>query len=142
MNTSILLAASDKITEWFRFLQEYGYVLSKSEMINESKFEIILINDEKKKKINIGIWNSGNTTRFFLTISIVRIPYVVVNDFVDFDTFLQKNNISVPASLDGDAINQANIGKYIEAYADLFQSYGIELITTDKQFPHYFPEWT
>ncbi len=38
--------------------------------------------------------------------------------------------------------NIENANKYIKDYADLFKKYGIELIISDKQFPHYFPEWT
>jgi uncharacterized protein (DUF1330 family) len=56
--------------------------------------------------------------------------------------FLDKNKIKHPDALEATQKNIENANKYIEAYADLFKKYGAELIATDKQFPHYYPEWT
>ena len=65
-----------------------------------------------------------------------------LNDFIAFDIYLKKNNIPFELILEGDQINLMKIDKYISNYVDLFKKFGIKLIETDKQFPHYFPEWT
>jgi hypothetical protein len=77
-----------------------------------------------------------------LSVSVIREPYLHVNDFISFDAFLRKNKISSLPGLKGDKINEEIIAKYIEQYSELFRKYGIALIESDKQFPGYFPQWT
>ena len=57
-------------------------------------------------------------------------------------TYFDKNNIKRPETLESNQRNLENTNEYIKTYAELFKKYGIELIISDKQFPHYFPEWT
>jgi len=142
MDTSFLSHLSNNLKQLFTFLQDYGYMLSKSEMISDEEFKLTYINEEKGKEIYISLCNSSNTQRFFIYIAIIRIPHLVVHDFVSFNVFMDKNTIKRPELLEGTQRNIENANKYIKDYADLFKKYGIELIISDKQFPHYFPEWT
>jgi len=43
--TSLFLLASERTKELFKFLQEYGYVLSRSEVVNVGNYENILSNE-------------------------------------------------------------------------------------------------
>ena len=142
MNTSLLLTTSNKTKELFQFLQHYGYLLSEDTSINEAEIKLLYANNIVNKKVDIRLYNYADVGRFFLNIFVIRIPYLTVNDLIDLSTYFDKNNIKSPEPLEGGQRNIEHANRYIEAYADLFKQYGIKLITTDEQFPHYFPEWT
>lgn len=137
-----LLTTSNKVKESFNFLQEYNYKLLEYKKISNEEYQIVYDNKGINKNINISICNYEDVKRFFMTISIIREPYLDVNDFISFEVFLTKQNIKHTTALEGDQINNANLSLYVEEYANLFKRYGIELINTNERFPHYFPEWT
>ena len=142
MNKFSVSLLEDNFKQCFTFLGDYDYVLSYCEMITENQLKLVFINKIKEKEILISICISEYTKNFYIYIAIVRIPYLVDFDFVDFDIYLDKNKIKHPNLLEEDEQNNENANKYIETYAELFKEYGIELIISDKQFPHYFPERT
>jgi hypothetical protein len=134
--------AKDKILNSFRVLEQLGYVIVKHGFSDKDEFVINFGNSITKKDIDFTISDSEDVNRFYLIISIIRKPYLVVNDFIAFDVYLKKNNIPFKDALEGDEINEASIEEYINDYSELFKIHGINLITSDQQFPHYFPEWT
>lgn len=142
MDTSLLIAASNTVKESFEFFQEYGYILSEFKITNNEECKIVYTNNEKSKDIKFSVCNYNDVQRFFITISIVRIPYIVAHDLVSFDVFMDKNHIKHPESLEGVQRNIENANRYIEHSAHLFKEHCMKLITSNKQFPHYFPEWT
>lgn len=99
---------------------------------------------KKARSINdqIRLYNHDDVERFFLNAFITKLPYSTVNDLIDMTTYFDKSNIKLPEVLENNQRNCKNVNEYIKTYAELFEKYAIELITTDKQFPHYFPEWT
>ena len=141
MASSFLKSLSNNFKHSFNFLKNYGYVF-KFEMLTDDEFELTYTNEEIGKEIYISLCDSSDTHRFFVIIAIIRIPYSSVQNYISFDVYLTKNNIEHPEALEGNQKNTENANAYVEAYANLFKQHGIKLITTDKQFPHYFPEWT
>jgi hypothetical protein len=141
MQMELLNSAKEKILNYFNFLNLLGYEFEKSE-VKANNLEIYFRGRVTNKVINLIITNSERTNRFFITISIIRSPYLEVNDFVDFDIYLKKNRIAFKDSLIASEINEVEINQYIQEYSDLFKKNGTKLITTNEQFPHYFPEWT
>lgn len=142
MNTSLLLLAGESAKEWFKFLYNYGYVIIEYKIINSSEFKIVYINSVVNKKVDIRLYNYDDVERFFLNAFITKLPYSTVNDLIDMTIYFDKNNINHPEALEGNQRNFENANEYMKTYTELFKKYGIELITTDKQFPHYFTEWT
>ena len=142
MRDVLINDARNKLLNFFQFLEPLGYELENYGVNADRRFGIHFKNDKIKKSIDFTISDSEDVDRFHITISIVRAPYVSVNDFIDFDVYLQKNNIAYKDSLEGNEINEKGIEEYIKNYSELFRRHGTQLITTDKQFPHYYPEWT
>jgi hypothetical protein len=137
----LLNLAKEKILNYFNFLNQLGYEFEKSEL-KTNILEIYFRGRVTNKDINFLITNSERTNRFFITISIIRNPYLEVNDFVDFDIFLKKNKIAFKDSLVANELSEVELNQYILEYSNLFKNIGGKLIATDEQFPHYFPEWT
>lgn len=142
MDESFLSLLSNNFKHLFNFLKNYGYLLFKNEMITDEEFKLTYLNKENGKEIYISLCDSSNTQRLFIIIAIIRIPHEVVHDYISFEVYLNKNNIQHPEPLEAREKNLENANVYIETYANLFKQYGTELITSNKQFPHYFPEWT
>ena len=142
MRELLINYAKDKVFKSFKFLEQLGYVVEKYGISNDARFEISFTNSVTKKDIDFTISDNEDVNRFHMTISIIKKPYLGVNDFIDFDVYLQKNGIAFGRSLEGNEINEVAIGRYINDYFELFKTHGINLITSDKQFPHYYPEWT
>jgi|GEM_PF-3899271 len=136
----LLNTAKEKILNHFKFLNQLGYEFERSELKGNT-LEVHFKGRVTNKVINFLITNSERTNRFFITISIIRSPYLGVNDFVDFDVYLRKNKIAFKDALVANKITEAEIDQYIQEYSDLFKKSGSRLIVTDEQFPHYFPEW-
>lgn len=141
MRESVINYAKNELFNSLKFLDQFGYAIEKYGINEDGRFEVKFSNNIIKKDIFFVISDSEQLNRFHITISIVRKPYSEINDFVDFKVYLNKNKIAFRRSLEGNEINEGDIHKYIEDYSELFKAYGIELIATDKQFPHYFPEW-
>jgi hypothetical protein len=142
MNKSLLLLSGKNAKKRFEFLYSYGYIIAEYKIINNSEFKIAYINNVVNKKVDIRLYNHDDVERFFLNAFITKLPYSTVNDLIDMTTYFDKNNIKLPEVLENNQRNCENVNEYIKTYAELFEKYAIELITTDKQFPHYFPEWT
>ena len=142
MRELLINYAKDKVFNSFKFLEQLGYVAEKYGISNDGRFEISFTNSVTKKDIHFIISDNEDINRFHMTISIIKKPYLEVNDFIDFDVYLQKNGIAFERSLEGNEINEVAIGRYINNYFELFKTHGINLITSGKQFSHYFPEWT
>ncbi len=142
MGSNLLSQQSDKLQSLFSFIHDFGYSLSKSEMINEEEFKLTYFNEKSGKEIYISLCDSINTQRFFIVIAIIRHPYLSVHDFVSFKIYLDKNGIKHPGVLEFTEKNIDKAESYIKTYADLFKEYGIILIESKDQFPGYFPEWT
>ena len=142
MDTPLLMTATNDAKAAFAFLNEYGYTLSEFDIKSNEECKMVYTNQASNKEIYISVYNSNEVKRFFITISIVRIPYSSVNDFVSFDVFLTKSKLDVPESLSGDQRNIENANKYFEKYTSLFKEHGIKLITSEQEFPQNFIEWT
>lgn len=142
MSESLIRFSEEKLTEAFKYIQDLGYLYVGSDLKEEDEYVIIFKNDLLNKSINFTISDSEDVHRFFITASIVKNPYLTVDDFVSFNVYLRKHNIQFDSVLDDDQIDERAIKKYIDAYAALFCRHGMPLITSDKQFPGYYPEWT
>jgi hypothetical protein len=142
MRSLLLNFAKIRLIKEFEFLKQLGYEMVKSDMVDDERLVITYKNDNTKKDIDFSISDCEDVRKFFINISIVRNPYLTVNDFVSFDTYLQKNNISVMSNLKGNQIREYEIEKYIHDYATLFSKHGIPLIKSEEQFAGYYPQWT
>lgn len=141
MREVVINCAKDKVLNSFQFIESFGYSKEYLGITDDDRFEIRFRNNIIKKVIKFTISDNENVRRFHITISIIKHPYLSVNDFIDFDIYLMKNNISFKNFLEGNEINEKAIDEYISNYSDLFKEYGIELISTNMQFPDYFPKW-
>lgn len=141
-HTSLLLVAGESVKGWFEFLYNFGYAITEYKIIDSSEVKLVYTNNVVNKKIDIRLYNYDDVESFFLNIFVTKLPYSTVNDLIDMATYFDKNNIKRPQTLESNQRNFENVNEYLKTYAELFKKYGIELIITDKQFPHYFPEWT
>lgn len=141
MSDILIETAKKKVLEVFDFLNTKGFNLIKFESKDDSSFEFTFLNEHVKKEVSIRILNYNDVKRFFLAISITIQPYKTVDDFISFSEYLEKNKIVEPGTLEKDGRTVEAIEKYIESYCTVFKQEGMELISTSKQFPGYYPKW-
>src|ERR1700694_4101305 len=130
----------------FKFLEEHGYLFVQDKIEEKMllyTLQVVYLNKIKKKEITISSSvNLDLKNEFFITSSIVNLPYKTVNDFVSFDVYLRKDkNIITDTTVffeDGE-INLKLIRDSISSYAKLFKTYGARLIDSREQFLGYYP---